>query len=159
MTSQIHWQKLLASILLCELSGILGSVFTFSAIPTWYASLQKPPIAPPNWVFGPVWTTLYFMMGVALYLIWRQGAQKKKVRNAMAVFGLQLALNFIWTPVFFGARSLAGGLLVIVPMWLTIVWTIKRFFPLSRWAAYLLVPYLLWVSFATVLNGWLLILN
>ena len=154
-----NFPQLLVAILGCELIGILGSVFTVSSIATWYATLNKPSFAPPNWLFGPVWTLLYFLMGVSLYLVWQQGTKKKKVRAALMYFSIQLALNFIWPPIFFGLRSPALALLVIVAMWVMIVATIRRFYPLSRWAASLLVPYLLWVSFATVLNGFIVALN
>ena len=144
--------KLIVSVVGCELVGILGTPFTLAAIPTWYASLNKPFFAPPNWVFGPAWTLLYFLMGVAFYLIWRQGWQQQKVRTAGWFFLAQLGLNFLWSPVFFGLRSPLLGLVVIVALWGTIVLTMRKFYPLSRLAFYLLVPYLLWVSFATVLN-------
>ncbi len=152
-------KKLLASLILCQLTGILGTPFTINAIPTWYATLNKPFFAPPNWVFGPAWTILYFLMGVSLYLVWQQGTSKKKNRTALKYFAAQLALNFIWSPIFFGLKSPALALVVILAMWVMIVLTIKKFYPLSRWAAYLLVPYLLWVSFATLLNAGILVLN
>lgn len=151
--------KLIISIVGCELVGIIGSVFTIPAIPIWYATLNKPPFAPPNWIFGPVWTLLYFLMGVSFYLIWQQDWGKKKVRVARNYFLAQLVLNFIWSPIFFGLRSPLSGLVIIVAMWILIVMTIKKFYPLSKWAAYLLVPYLLWVSFATLLNAFIVVLN
>ncbi len=151
--------KLIVSVIGCELVGVLGTPFTISAIPTWYATLNKPSFAPPNWIFGPVWTLLYLMMGVAFYLIWKQGWKKKKVRTAGMFFLAQLALNFFWSPVFFGLRAPLLGLIVIVAMWALIVMTMKKFYPLSRLAFYLLVPYLLWVSFATILNAAIVILN
>lgn len=151
--------KLIISVVGCELVGILGSIFTFSSISTWYATLNKPSFAPPNWIFGPVWTLLYFLMGTSFYLIWQGGWQKKKAKIARKYFLAQLALNFIWSPVFFGLRSPLLGLIIIVAMWTLIVLTIRKFYPLSKWAAYLLVPYLLWVSFATVLNASIVALN
>lgn len=151
--------KLIASVIGCELVGILGTPFTISAIPTWYATLNKPFFAPPNWLFGPAWTLLYFLMGLAFYLIWKQGWQKKKNRIAGKYFLAQLALNFIWSPIFFGLRAPLLGLIVIVAMWTMIVITMKKFYPLSKPAFYLLVPYLLWVSFATLLNGAIVVLN
>lgn len=151
--------KLIVSIVGCELVGFLGTPFTISSIPTWYSTLTKPFFAPPNWIFGPVWTLLYFLMGVAFYLIWKQGWQKKKIRQARNYFLAQLLLNFIWSPVFFGLRSPLLGLIVIVAMWGLIVMTMKRFYPLSQLAFYLLVPYLFWVSFATILNAAILVLN
>ncbi|MCB9801650.1 MAG: tryptophan-rich sensory protein [Pseudomonadales bacterium] len=151
--------KLIISVIGCELVGILGSVFTVSSIPTWYATLNRPSFAPPNWIFGPVWTTLYLLMGVSFYLIWKQGWKKKNVRTAGNYFLAQLGLNFIWSPIFFGLRSPLIALLVIVAMWALIVITMKKFYPLSKLAFYLLVPYLLWVSFASVLNGAIVVLN
>jgi translocator protein len=151
--------KLAISIIGCELVGILGTPFTISAIPTWYATLNKPIFAPPNWIFGPVWTLLYFLMGVSFYLIWKQGWKTKQTKEARLYFLGQLGLNFIWSPIFFGLRSPLLGLLVIIAMWVLIALTMKKFYPLSKLAFYLLIPYLLWVSFATVLNAAIVILN
>lgn len=154
-----NWFKLVISIVICELVGLLGTPFTITAIPTWYSTLNKPFFAPPNWIFGPVWTLLYFLMGVSFYLIWKQGWQKKKTKEAGQLFLLQLALNYIWSPTFFGLKSPSLGLIVIVSMWILILATIKKFYPLSKTASYLLFPYLLWVSFATLLNMAIVILN
>lgn len=151
--------KLIASVIGCELVGILGTPFTASAIPNWYATLNKPVFAPPNWLFGPAWTLLYFLMGVAFYLIWKQGWAKKKTQTARNYFFIQLALNFIWSPIFFGLRAPLPGLVIIIAMLIMIALTIKKFYPLSKPAAYLLIPYLLWVSFATLLNAGIVILN
>lgn len=151
--------KLIASIVGCELVGIISSPFTISAIPTWYATLNKPYFAPPNWIFGPAWTLLYFLMGISFYFIWRQDWKKKKIKTAGIFFLMQLGLNFLWSPVFFGLRSPLLGLINIVVMWILIVITMRKFYPLSKLAFYLLVPYLLWVSFATVLNAAIVILN
>jgi tryptophan-rich sensory protein len=153
------WPKLIVSVIGCELVGILGTPFTISAIPTWYAALNKPVFAPPNWIFGPTWTLLYFLMGVSFYLIWKQGFKKKKVRTTRLYFLAQLGLNFIWSPVFFGLQAPLLGLIIIISMWVLIVMTMKKFYPLSRLAFYLLVPYLLWVSFATILNAAIVVLN
>ncbi len=154
-----HLTKFLISVIGCELVGFLGTPFTFSAIPTWYSTLNKPFFAPPNWIFGPVWTVLYFLMGVAFYLIWKQGWQKKLIKTAGKYFLAQLALNFLWSPIFFGLRSPLLGLIVIVAMWTVIVLTMRKFYAVSKLAFYLLVPYLMWVSFATLLNAAILILN
>lgn len=151
--------KLLASILGCELVGILGTIFTTPSIPTWYSSLNKPFFSPPNWIFGPVWTILYLLMGVSFYLILKIGWKQKKVKDALKFFLAQLALNFIWSPLFFGLKSPLLGLITIIAMWVLIVITMKKFYPLSKVAFYLLIPYLLWVSFATILNASILILN
>lgn len=154
-----HLPKLIAAIVACEAVGIVGSFFTVSAIPTWYATLQKPWFAPPNWIFAPVWTILYILMGLSVYLIWIQGLHKKRVKNAIFYFLIQLTLNFIWSPIFFGLQSPLLALLVIIAMWSTIVLTISTFYPLSKLAAYLLVPYVLWVSFASLLNAAIVVLN
>lgn len=151
--------KLFISVIGCELTGILGTPFTASAIPTWYAGLNKPFFAPPNWLFGPAWTTLYFLMGVAFYLVWKQGWSKKRTREARSLFLVQLALNFLWSPVFFGLRSPFLGFVVIILLWVMILMTMRKFYSISRTAFFLLVPYLLWVSFATLLNAGILVLN
>lgn len=152
--------KLVGSIILCELAGIIGSVFTVSSIPTWYAALTKPALNPPNWIFGPVWTTLYFLMGVALYLVWTSKKGKETQRNqALWIFFIQLALNTAWSIIFFGLESPGVALIEILIMWSAIAWTIKLFYPLSKLAAYLLIPYILWVSFATYLTYSIWILN
>ena len=151
--------KLIISVIGCELVGFLGTPFTISAIPNWYSTLNIPFFAPPNWIFGPVWTLLYFLMGVSFYLIWKQGWHKKKIKTAGLFFLAQLGLNFIWSPIFFGLRAPLLGLIVIVAMWAMIVMTMKKFHPISRLAFYLLVPYLLWVSFAALLNAAIVLLN
>lgn len=150
--------KLLTAISACELVGLLGTPFTAAAIPNWYATLEKPFFAPPNWLFGPTWTLLYFLMGISFYLIWQQKNNRQN-KIAKKVFFAQLFLNFIWSPTFFGLRSPLLGLLVIICLWLMIIVTIFKFYPLSKGAAYLLLPYLLWVSFATTLNAAILLLN
>ena len=150
--------RLLASILVCQLTGFISSLFASPSIPTWYADLQKPSFAPPNWVFAPVWVSLYILMGVALYLVWRR-AGEARVRPAVAAFIVQLALNALWSPAFFGLQSPLAGLIVIVPLWLAILATILSFHKVSKGAALLLVPYMLWVGFAVVLNFDFLVLN
>jgi tryptophan-rich sensory protein len=132
--------------------GGLGSLPTVKAIPTWYRTLDKPSWNPPDAVFGPVWTTLYALMGIALVLVRRQPRDESTAR-AQGVFGLQLALNLAWSFVFFGDRSLRGGLVVITLLWVSILGTIAAFWPVRRAAAALLVPYLAWVSFASLLNA------
>ncbi len=150
--------EILVAIVLCEAAGLLGSVFTASAIPTWYTTLIRPELAPPNWIFGPVWTTLFALMGVSAWLIWRQGTKQAAVKNALAIFVLQLAVNVAWSVAFFGLQSPGSAFTVILLLWVLIAATIVTFAKLSKPAAALLVPYLLWVSFATYLNYafWLL---
>lgn len=144
----IDWLWLGAAVLGCELVGIGGAFFTTRSIPTWYAQLRKPRLSPPNWVFGPVWTTLYALMGVALFLAWHAGASAAE----LAPFFLQLALNFLWSYLFFGRRNPRAGLADIAALWLSVAFTIWSFVPVSPLAAWLLVPYLAWVSFASYLN-------
>ncbi len=144
--------KLIAAILICEFVGLLGSVFTISSITTWYAALHKPSFSPPNWLFGPVWTLLYALMGISVYLIWEKGIKKKGVKPALKIFSLQLILNFIWTILFFGLRSPLLGLIAIAVLWIAILATILKFAKLSKNAAIIMVPYILWVSFAAILN-------
>lgn len=151
--------KLAASVVLCLLAGFVGSMFTTPKIESWYAGIAKPSFTPPGWLFGPVWTALYVLMGIALYLVWRKGIAAKGVKIALAVFLAQLVLNALWSYAFFGAESPLAGLVVIVALWAMIAASIAAFGPLSRTAAMLLVPYILWVSFATVLNASIYYLN
>lgn len=144
--------KLAASLVLCLAAGFLGSLATRPSIPAWYEGLAKPAFNPPNWLFGPVWTLLYILMGIALFFVWRLGLDTRGVKTAVILFLVQLALNVLWSYVFFGGHRLGGALVVIVVLWAFILLTMLRFFPLYRAAGWLLVPYLLWVSFASVLN-------
>jgi tryptophan-rich sensory protein len=129
------------------------------SIPTWYASLQKPAFNPPNWIFGPVWTTLFIMMGVAAFLVWDKGLENKKVKISLAIFGLQLLLNVLWSILFFGLQSPLYAFIDIIMLWASILATIIYFYRISAAAAYLLIPYILWVSFASILNLSIVILN
>ncbi len=151
MTKQ-HVIKLISAILICEASGIIGSLFTARAIPTWYATLNKPSFNLPNWVFAPVWTTLFVMMGVAAFLVWKKGLAHLGVKFALSMFLLQLLFNFLWSVMFFGLRSPLAGLIDIAALWVTLTITIWLFFKRSTVAGLLLLPYLAWVSFASVLN-------
>ena len=151
--------RILVFIVICELAGIIGSVFTASSISGWYATLVKPPFNPPGWIFGPVWTILYAMMGLAAYLVYENGPRRPEIRKALTVFAIQLIINALWSIVFFGARQILGAVVVIVLLWVMILLTIRLFSRISKAAAYLLVPYLLWVSFASVLNISLYTLN
>lgn len=151
--------KLIGLILLCELVGIVGSVYTISAIPTWYLGLNKPFFSPPNYLFGPVWTTLYALMGISIFRILELKEKNKKVNEAANLFWIQLFLNGIWTPIFFGSRQLLLALIIIMFMWLYILKTIKAFAKIDKLSAYILYPYLAWVSFATILNFSIWFLN
>ncbi|MFC7081223.1 TspO/MBR family protein [Halorussus caseinilyticus] len=148
----IDWAVLVGSVLLCELAGIVPSILTADEVATWYPTLAKPAFTPPSWVFGPVWTTLYLLMGVALYLVWQSDRGRLR-RVALGVFGVQLVLNAAWTMVFFGAQAILGGLVVILALLATILATMAAFARIDRRAVALLVPYLLWVGFATALNA------
>lgn len=151
--------KLFIAMIGSESAGIIGSVFTAPAIPGWYADLTKPALNPPAWVFGPVWTTLFALMGVAAFLVWKKGLDRKDARIALCLFIIQLVLNTLWSIIFFGLHSLGGALIEIIFLWLAILATIISFFNISKTAAWLLVPYLLWVSFATYLNAAIWVLN
>jgi len=150
-------------IVACAVSlgaGLIGSLVTIGGGPQlWYATLAKPFFTPPNWVFSPVWTVLYLLMGIAAFLVWRKGLVSAGVKTALAWFLVQLSLNALWTPVFFGLHRIGPALVVIVLLWAAIVATMRRFLRISRLAGVLLVPYLLWVSFAAVLNASLWHLN
>jgi benzodiazapine receptor len=141
------------------LAGIVGSFFTISAIPTWYAGLIKPVLTPPNWLFGPVWTILYILMGIALYLVVREGTEKKPVQLGIIVFSAQLIVNVLWSLVFFGLQSPLSGLIIILVLIALVVATIYFFYKVSRTAAGLLVPYIAWICIATYLNAMILVLN
>ena len=151
--------KLLISVIVCECAGLIGSIFTTGAIPTWYAALQKPSFTPPNWLFAPVWSTLYLLMGIAAFLVWRKGLADRQVRIALIIFLIQLILNILWSVVFFGLESPLSGLIVIIVLWIAILITILRFWKISHAAAWLLVPYIVWVSIATALNASIWALN
>lgn len=151
--------KLILSIAVCLMAGAVGSYFTADAIPGWYETLNKPEFNPPNWVFGPVWTILYILMGISLFLVWKEGPGNTKVKPAMLMFWVQLALNVLWSVVFFGMKNISGGLLVIILLWISILITILRFRKISAVAGTLLVPYILWVTFASALNFFFYRLN
>lgn len=151
--------RALIFIFICEAVGLIGSVVTLSAIYLWYAGLIKPTFSPPNWLFGPVWTTLYLLMGIAVYLIWEKGIGKKKIKEAIFYFTVQLSLNFIWPFLFFGLHWLFISFLELTVLWFAILLTIFKFWKIEKTAASLLIPYILWVSFAAVLNYSLFVLN
>lgn len=146
--------KLIASIVICQLAVVIGSFFTVSSVSTWYAELAKPTFSPPSWVFAPVWIFLYLLMGIALYLIWVKNSQL-----AISLFAVQMLLNISWSFLFFGLRSPLLGLIDIILLLLAILISIKVFYKVSKNAAFLFVPYFLWVAFATMLNYGIWILN
>jgi len=136
---------------MCQLAGIIGSLFTTSSIPTWYATLIKPSFNPPNWIFAPVWIFLYLLMGISFYLIWIK-SNNPNFSFLMSVFLLQLVLNAFWSIIFFGLKSPLFAFVEIIVLWLTILICIILFFRISKISSYLLIPYILWVTFAAVLN-------
>lgn len=144
--------KMIFAVVACELAGVVGSVFTVPSITAWYANLAKPDFAPPNWIFAPVWTMLFALMGVSAFLIWKRGLKGKDVKIALGIFVGQLVLNVLWSIIFFGLRNPLGAFVEIIFLWLAILATISAFSKISKLAAWLLVPYILWVSFAAYLN-------
>ena len=151
--------KVIISILACFSAGAIGSLFTFKAIPTWYPGLKKPKYTPPNRIFGPVWTTLYILMGLSIYLIWEHGLSTDGVLLAFILFFVQLLFNALWSIIFFGMKSKGGGVIVIIVLWLLILATIITSFQVSIWAGIFLIPYILWVSVAIYLNVGIWLLN
>lgn len=151
--------QLMAFIMLCVFAGLFGSFVNYTALDTWYPTLVKPSFTPPPALFGIVWTALYILMGISAYLVFRQAGKKKGIRNALYVFGIQLVLNALWSVLFFGLRSPLLGLIEIIVLLFAIAFTIHKFYPISRAAAWLLAPYLLWAGFAAVLNYYFWILN
>jgi tryptophan-rich sensory protein len=151
--------KLLIAIGLCLGTGAVGGLATAGSINTWYVNLSKPFFNPPNWIFGPVWTILYILMGIALYLVWINPPAKKNPHRAEMLFGVQLFLNILWSVIFFGLKNPLAAFLEIILLWAAILLTWQKFKEISKFAANLLVPYLAWVSFAAILNLAIVILN
>lgn len=138
-------------LIFCQLPGLIGSYFTVSAIPGWYSGLNKPWFNPPNYLFGPVWFALYILMGISLFLVWNSKSNINK-GSSFIIFSIQLFLNAIWSIIFFGMKSPGLAFVEIVLLWLFILISIVKFYPISKPASYLLIPYLIWVSYASVLN-------
>lgn len=153
------WFSCAVAIVTCELAGIVGSLFTVSAVREWYPTLIRPSFAPPSWVFGPVWTTLFALMGVAAWLVWKKGMKRQDVKTALSIFAVQLVLNTLWSILFFGLHTTGGALVEIAFLWVAIVASIIAFAKISKPAAWLLAPYILWVSFAAYLNYAFWVLN
>lgn len=146
--------KILTVVVTCVAIGYLSGTVTQESIMTWYPSLIKPSFNPPNWIFGPVWSMLYIMMGVAAGLVWdRMEYEKETLKNALIIFAIQLTLNALWSYLFFGLRNPMVAGIEIILLWLMIFETYTQFVKINKIAGYLLLPYLAWVSFATVLNG------
>lgn len=171
MTQKKIW-RLVKSIFLCELAGIIGSLATTPAIKDWYAFINKPSFNPPNWIFAPVWTALFALMGIALYLVWSKGEELKflpssenkkeemaNIRMGLKIFLAQLILNMLWSFLFFFMRNPLLAFVEIIILWGAILASIILFYKINKKAAYLLIPYILWVSFAVVLNFSIMMLN
>ncbi len=144
--------KFIISISIPVILGSVSGLFNVSAIDGWYQTINKPSWNPPNWIFGPVWTTLYVLMGIALYLVWKAEASMILKKTAISLFAVQLLLNFFWSFIFFNQQEIGWALVEIIAMWVFILLTIFAFANVSKTAAWLLVPYISWVSFATILN-------
>lgn len=149
---------LLVGIVLCESVGLIAGLATQTSVSSWYPTLTKPTFTPPDWLFAPVWITLYALMGIALVLVWWRRSEPDRTR-ALILFVGQLVLNGAWSFAFFGARSVGLGLATIVALWGVLAWTVERFFHIRALAGWLLVPYLVWVTYAVALNAALWILN
>ncbi len=145
-------RRLSTAVVLCVGAGGVGGIATARSVKTWYPTLKKPPFNPPSGIFGPVWTLLYLMMSVSLWLTWRKKSEDAQIDPALRLFALQLILNVLWSFIFFRLRSPRGAFVEIVILWVAIVLTIRAMAQVSRVAALLMLPYLLWVSFASVLN-------
>lgn len=144
--------RFIISILIPVLTGAVAGFFTNGGVKGWYERANKPSFNPPGWIFGPVWTILYILMGIALYLVWKSDADRRIKSTAITFFGIQLLLNFCWSFIFFSAGELGWAFAEIIVLWIMILATILYFGKISKTAAWLLVPYIAWVSFASVLN-------
>lgn len=154
---QINWVKLVTSLVICQAAGGIGALATTPKIQTWYATLNKPFFQPPNWLFGPVWTLLFLLMGISLYMVWEK--KKKLTDPIFNWFWIQLLLNILWSYLFFGAERPGWALVEILGLWWAIKMTMKSFVKAGKTPVRLLIPYLAWVSFATLLNGFVWWLN
>ncbi|MFC1748796.1 TspO/MBR family protein [Pseudomonadota bacterium] len=155
----MNYKRLIPSLILPQLAGAFGSFFTISAIQSWYVTLEKPSFSPPNWLFGPVWITLYLLMGISVYLIWQKVDKDKEALSAMILFWIHLVFNATWSLSFFGLQNPQLGFANIMIIWLLIIILMVKFWKINRWSTYLLIPYFLWVSFASILNYSLWALN
>ena len=143
--------KFIVSVAVPVAVGALSGLFTVTGEGSWYRTINKPSWNPPGWIFGPVWTTLYILMGIAFYQVWRL-PESKAGRTAILLFGIQLILNFFWSFIFFNQHQIGWALVEIIAMWIMILLTIFVFAKVNTVAAWLLVPYISWVSFAAILN-------
>lgn len=157
--NKINIKRLIISLILPQLAGLVGSFFTIPAISSWYLNLEKPSFSPPNWIFGPAWVTLYLLMGISAYLVWQKIDENQKAKKSLWFFCIHLIFNASWSLMFFGLKSPGLGLINIIIIWLLIIVLIIKFWKINRWSSYLLIPYLAWVSFASLLNYFIWILN
>lgn len=155
----MNLKRLIVSLTLPQAAGALGAYFTSAAIATWYVTLEKPVFNPPNWLFGPVWLVLYVLMGLAIYGVWQSKKEGVTKRRAMTTFWIHLLLNAIWPIVFFSLKNLGLALVNIILVWSMIIVLIVQFWKIDRRSSYLLMPYLVWVSYATTLNAWIWVVN
>ncbi|MBU1026963.1 MAG: tryptophan-rich sensory protein [Candidatus Margulisbacteria bacterium] len=146
-------------LIIAFIPAAFGQYFTLPNIPTWYATLNKPVFNPPNWIFGPVWTLLYISMGIAAYLVWQKRKENKLVKIALIIFFAQLFINGLWSLTFFGQHQLLQAFFQIIMLWFLILATIIKFYQINSLAGLILIPYLLWVSFASILNYSIWLLN
>ncbi|NOT50540.1 MAG: tryptophan-rich sensory protein [Chitinophagaceae bacterium] len=151
--------KLIIAVAVPLIIGFTSGFFTETGEASWYQSINKPSWNPPNWIFAPVWTTLYVLMGIALFLVWNSNVNTRYKRTAIILFSIQLLLNFFWSLIFFNQQQPGWALVEIITLWIFILLTIFAFAKLSKTAAWLLVPYISWVSFAAILNYTLWKLN
>lgn len=151
--------KLAISVIICQVAGLSSALFTMPAVNSWYQAINKPFFTPPNWVFAPVWVLLFLFMGVSLFFVWRAEPEDGDKKVAVAVFVFQFMLNILWSFMFFGLKSFLGGFIEIIALWIMILFTIATFSKISRTAAYLLIPYVVWVTFAAVLNFTIMWMN
>jgi translocator protein len=150
--------KLIVSLLLPLGLGSIAGLITSEAVPEWFAALNRPSFSPPNWLFGPVWTTLYILLGLSFFLIWKQEASRQR-NQAIIIFFVQMALNFGWSFIFFYFNMIGLALIEIVLLWISIIIMLLLFYKIKPAAAYMNIPYLIWVTFASVLNAGYYILN
>ncbi|MFO7807373.1 MAG: TspO/MBR family protein [Candidatus Moraniibacteriota bacterium] len=154
-----NFLKLVIAVGVSLAAGFIGSFFTVSSVENWYVFLNKPVLNPPSWLFGPVWTLLYVLMGIAAFLVWKKDWRRKEVKIALTLFAVQLILNSAWSIIFFGLQNPFAALLEIILLWVFILVTAILFYRISRPASYLFVPYIAWVSFAIYLNWSIWALN
>lgn len=146
------------SIILVFLTAFIGSSFTTPNIASWYQYLKKPSFAPPNWLFGPAWTLFYFLMAVAAFLVWRE-KENKNIKPALLIYLIHLVFNAFWSIIFFGLKNLSLAFFEIIILWILILITIIKFYKIKPLAGFLLIPYILWVTFASILNFAIWMLN